>query len=63
MVGTIVVQGSTPPPSGGTGSGPPTTAEPGLPNTGSSTVLPFLWLGIAFVAAGLAVLYGLRRRA
>jgi LPXTG-motif cell wall-anchored protein len=64
MVGTIVVRGSTPTPSGGgSGSGPPITAEPGLPNTGSSTVLPFLWLGVAFVVAGLAVLYGMRRRA
>lgn len=57
MVGTIVVNavGTTTAPGG-------TTTVP-LPNTGASgSTSPFIWIGLAFVVAGGAVLLALRRR-
>jgi LPXTG-motif cell wall-anchored protein len=57
MVGTIVVNAVTT-----TTPGTTTTGEP-LPNTGASSSLgPIVWLGLAFLVAGGAVLLSLRRR-
>ena len=55
MSGTIFVQsGGSPNPSG--------TGVP-LPNTGAGTFTgPFVWFGLAFLVAGAAVLFSLRRR-
>jgi LPXTG-motif cell wall-anchored protein len=57
MVGTIVVKAVT-----STTPGTTTTGEP-LPNTGASSSLGLIvWLGLAFLIGGGAVLLSLRRR-
>jgi LPXTG-motif cell wall-anchored protein len=62
MVGTIVVNAVTTTTPASTSPGETTTGEP-LPNTGASSSLgPIVWIGLAFLVAGGAVLLSLRRR-